>query len=130
MNLPNSITCARIVCVPIFVALYFLSGIWGDALRWAATALFLVAALTDFLDGYFARKRNQVTDMGKFLDPIADKLVVAAALFLIIWSNDAPAYQMYVIICAMAVTAREFTVAALRMVAASKNAVLAADKLG
>lgn len=133
MNLPNKITLTRIFMIPIFVALFYV-----DALPFhyvLAAAVFLLAALTDALDGYLARSRNLVTNLGKFLDPIADKVLVSTALivlltrpqaFLAVGAWGLPVAGMLVAL----ILARELIVSGFRMIAAGQNVVLAADKLG
>jgi len=127
MNLPNKITLIRLLLIPFFMAAFMLQ-MYGDYFAYISAGIFLAAALTDFLDGYIARKRNLVTDMGKFLDPIADKVLVAAALFLILGFGLVP--PGWGVIFVTVIIAREFAVSALRMVAASKGKVIAADKTG
>lgn len=126
MNLPNRITLARIIMIP-FVMFFYLADFvpYGKAI---AIGLFIIAAYTDHLDGSIARKRNLVTDFGKFLDPIADKLLVASTLFLIIC--DGTVAQPWGVIIATVIIAREFMVSALRMVAVTKGKVVAADIWG
>ncbi len=94
-----------------------------------ATGIFLIASLTDFLDGYIARKYNMVTDMGKFLDPIADKVLVMSALVLLCVEFTGTE-GLIVVICTIIILAREFIISGFRLIAAGKNLVLAADKLG
>lgn len=126
MNLPNKITISRIILVPLIMVFYMISAIpYGKLI---ATILFLVASITDFLDGYLARKNNQVTDTGKFLDPIADKLLVMAGILVIIMDNILPLF-VYIIICAL-IFARDYLVNSLRQVASAKGVVIAADKSG
>ncbi|GHV03857.1 CDP-diacylglycerol--glycerol-3-phosphate 3-phosphatidyltransferase [Clostridia bacterium] len=127
MNLPNKITLIRIVLIPFFLATYMLNR-YGDYFIYIAAGLFVLASLTDFLDGHIARKYNMVTDMGKFLDPIADKVLVAAALFLIIGYGLTPA--VWGVSFVTVIIGREFMVSALRQVAAAKGKVIAADKIG
>ena len=129
MNLPNKITIARILLVPIMMIIPFI-GINGDL--WyglpisniVILVIFLIASLTDYLDGHIARKRNIVTNFGKFLDPIADKLLVLAALVMLVESGILPGWIPIII------AAREFMVSAIRMLAASEGKVIAASKLG
>ena len=130
MNLPMKLTVSRIVMIPLFVSVFMidfsLSGI-------IATAVFIIAAFTDFLDGYLARKNNQVTDMGKFLDPIADKILVMSAMTLLLTFGVLGEGKINLIIGAVTMIvmlARELTVSALRMMAAGKGVVIAADKWG
>ena len=126
MNLPNKITISRIILVPIIMALYLIESIpYGKLI---ATILFIIASTTDFVDGYLARKNNQVTDTGKFLDPIADKLLVMAGILIIIVDLILPLF-VYVLICAV-IFARDYFVNSLRQVASTKGVVIAADKSG
>lgn len=127
MNLPNYLTLARILVVPLLVvalltpvAEYWL-GISGYAL---AIIIFLSAAITDILDGHFARRRNQVSTLGKFLDPIADKLLVSAALIVLVEKHLAPSWAVVIIL------GREFIVTGLRSVAASDGIVIQAQTIG
>ena len=125
MNLPTRLTVTRIALIPVFVALFFIPFPFH---KLAATGVFLIASITDFLDGYLARKNNLVTDLGKFLDPIADKMLVACALFAICLYQDV--FQIGVVLCSMIIMCRELMISGFRIVASSKNVVLAADKLG
>ena len=107
-NLPNSLTWLRILMIPAIVALYYwLPSPWGDP---ASCAAFALAGITDSLDGYYARKLGQTSRLGAFLDPVADKLIVAAALILIV-SRDS---RWFVVIAAIVIIGREITVSALR----------------
>lgn len=126
MNLPNKITIVRIAMIPIFVAVYYVTAIPHNFM--IAAIIFAVAAFTDFLDGYVARKYNMVTDMGKFLDPIADKVLVLTALVLML--TNGMLSPVFGGICVSLIIAREMIVASLRMLSASKQVVIAADKLG
>jgi CDP-diacylglycerol--glycerol-3-phosphate 3-phosphatidyltransferase len=127
MNLPNYITIARIVVVPLLVVALLTPvaeatfGISGYAL---AIVLFVAAALTDIFDGYLARRRNQVSTLGKFLDPIADKLLIASALIVLVERHLAPSWAVVVIL------GREFIITGLRSVAASEGIVIAAQGMG
>jgi CDP-diacylglycerol--glycerol-3-phosphate 3-phosphatidyltransferase len=127
MNLPNYLTFARIVIVPLLVVVLLTPvaenwvGISGYAL---AIIIFLVAALTDIFDGYLARRRNQVSKLGKFLDPIADKLLVSAALIVLVEKHLAPSWAVVIIL------GREFIVTGLRSVAASEGIVIQARNIG
>lgn len=129
MNLPNKITIVRILLVPIMMLMPWL-GITAKTslgLPWVNVIIliiFLVASFTDYLDGHIARKKNLVTNFGKFLDPIADKLLVLAALVMLVESSIIPGWIPIVI------AAREFMVSAIRMLAASEGKVIAASKLG
>lgn len=130
MNLPNKLTVTRIIMIPLFVAAYFISAIPYNYL--ISAAIFALAAFTDFLDGHIARKYNLVTDLGKFLDPIADKVLVAAALIIMLVTptGGAEILPAYCAIFVAIILARELIISGFRMVAASKGIVLAADKSG
>ena len=118
MNLPNQLTLLRIAMVPVFVALLLL-GYPGWALL-----CFAVAALTDALDGYIARSRNLITTFGKLMDPLADKILVMAAMLCLIELGHAPSFVVILIL------AREFLVTSLRLIAAGEGVVIAADNFG
>ena len=130
MNLPNKLTITRIIMIPLFVAAYYISAIPFNYL--ISAIIFALAAFTDFLDGYIARKYNLVTDLGKFLDPVADKVLVAAALIimLVVPNGGAIILPEYCAIFVAIILARELIISGFRMVAASKGKVLAADKSG
>ena len=121
VNLPNSLTLLRIFMVPILVVI-LLTKFEGKEL-WGV-AVFLVAAFTDFLDGYLARKRGEVTNLGKLLDPIADKLLVSAAFISLVEEGLAPAWMVVIII------GREFAVMGLRSVAATQRITIPASVWG
>lgn len=126
MNLPNKITLTRIILIPIMVFLYLATFIpYGKLI---ALAVFILAACTDFLDGMIARKNGLVTDLGKFLDPIADKLLTTSALLLVVCDLTLP--SPYGVIIAIIILGRELIISAFRQVAATKNVVMAADKWG
>ncbi len=125
MNLPNKLTIIRIALIPVFVAFFYLTMIPFNYV--ISAAVFAIAAFTDFLDGYIARKYNLVTDLGKFLDPIADKVLVATAFIVMLGTDFMPWYAN---IAVAVILARELIVSGFRMVAASKGMVLAADKSG
>ena len=128
MNVPNKISLIRIFAIPVVAFFYladFIPGGWG---KLAAMIIFAVAALTDFVDGAIARKTNQVTDLGKFLDPIADKLLMAVGLLLIL--ADGTMIAPWGVIMTIIILAREFIVSAFRQIAATKNFVMAADMWG
>lgn len=128
MNTPTKITIARICLIPVFVTVFLLEVIpYG---KFIATFVFIIAALTDWLDGYLARKYDLVTDLGKFLDPIADKLLVTAALILIILQAPTRAMAVVLAVAAILIISRELIVSGFRIIASSKSVVLAADKLG
>ncbi len=123
MNLPNKLTILRMIMVPFFV-LFMLVPIGGPANKWIALAIFVVASLTDTLDGYIARRDNLITDFGKFMDPLADKLLVCSALICFVELGDLPAWMVIVII------AREFIISGFRLVASDNGIVIAASKTG
>ncbi len=130
MNLPNKITIARMLLIPIMIAIPFLNiqGMFGNTeitySNIIILIIFLIASFTDFLDGYLARKNNLVTTFGKFLDPIADKLLVLSALIMLVEMNNIPAWIPIII------AAREFIVSGIRMLAAGEGNVIAASWLG
>ena len=128
MNLPNKLTMLRIILIPFMMFFYLADFIPYGIGKIIAIAIFIIASLTDLLDGKIARKRNLVTDLGKFLDPIADKLLTATAFLLIMADGTIPA-PWGVIVVAI-IIAREYTVSALRQIAATKGIVLAADMWG
>ena len=128
MNLPNKLTTLRIILIPFVMFFYLASFIPHGIGKIVALVIFIVAALTDLLDGKIARKYNLVTDLGKFLDPIADKLLTAAVLFMLMADGTLPA--PWGVIVVTIIIAREFMVSALRLIAASKGTVLAADIWG
>jgi CDP-diacylglycerol--glycerol-3-phosphate 3-phosphatidyltransferase/cardiolipin synthase len=109
-NLPTALTWLRIVLIPVFVAIYYLpdATIGPTAKNWTAMWVFAVAAITDWFDGWLARRWGQTSAFGAFLDPVADKLMVAAALILLVWLDRAPAYLAIIII------GREIAISALR----------------
>jgi cardiolipin synthase len=107
-NLPNLLTLSRIVVIPLLALLFFIP---GDGAKWAAMLLFAAAGLTDFLDGYFARSRRQFSRLGRFLDPVADKLLVASALFLLVAFDNITGLT---ILPALVILCREILVSGLR----------------
>ncbi len=122
MNLPNRLTLMRIIMIPFFV--FFLMTNFVPFGKWIAFGLFIAASLTDFLDGYIARKNNLVTDFGKFADPLADKLLVCSALICLLALSKINVYIVLIII------ARDFIISGFRLVAAGKGIVIAADWSG
>lgn len=121
MNLANKITMSRILLIPLFMIAYMLDFAYNELV---ACVIFAVAALTDGVDGYVARNYKMVTDFGKFIDPLADKLMIATALICFVGANEIAVYMAVVII------AREFIVTGLRTVAMSKGVVIAASMTG
>lgn len=128
MNLPTKITVARLALIPLFLVCFCLQGLWEY--MYIITALvFILASTTDFVDGHIARKYNMVTSLGKFLDPIADKVLVVAGLFVLVQGDYIPTPYV-AMICAIVIMARELIIGLFRQIAALQNYVLAADKLG
>ncbi len=109
-NIPTALTWLRIILIPVFVAVYYVPDAWLSpvAKNWAAMTVFAVAAITDWFDGYLARKWGEVSAFGAFLDPVADKLMVAAALIMLVWLGRAESYL------AMIIIGREIAISALR----------------
>ncbi len=128
MNLPNRLTLARIFLIPVFMVFLLLRLPKGEQFfvtqDYVAAAIFILAAITDGLDGYVARKRKQVTRLGQFMDPLADKLLVSAALISLVELQLVPAWIAWVIL------GREFAVTGLRAIAAADKVVIPASKLG
>ena len=121
MNLPNKLTFLRILLIPVFMVVLY----WGfPGAGYVALAIFIIASLTDLLDGKIARARNLVTDFGKFADPLADKMLVTAAMLWFVETGRMPAWALLIVIC------REFAVSGLRMLAADKGKVIAAGWSG
>ena len=127
MNLPNKITMLRIILIP-FIIFFYLASSFVPGGKLIATILFVVAVLTDFLDGKIARSRNLITVLGTFLDSIADKMLVATGLLLIVC--DGTIIAPLGVISAIIVICREFLVSALRQLGASKNIIISADMWG
>ena len=123
VNLPNKLTMARIVLIPFFVVV-LMAPLSFPGQNWVALAIFAVACITDFFDGQIARKNNLVTNFGKFMDPLADKLLVCAALVCLSSLQVIPAWMTVVII------SREFVVSGLRLIAAERGIVIAAGWSG
>ncbi len=138
MNLPNKITLTRIFMIPVFVLIFFLDGVLPFA-HGIAAIVFAVAACTDFVDGHIARKYKLVTNLGKFLDPIADKVLVSTAMMLVLTMKESlfdgllgVGNWLYVTVavCICIIMARELIISAFRQIAATRGLVMAADKLG
>lgn len=123
MNLPNKLTVLRMIMVPFFV-LFMLTDIGGDANKWITLVIFCVASLTDMLDGKIARSRNLVTNFGKFMDPLADKLLVCSALICLVDLKRIPSWIVIIII------AREFIISGFRLIASDNGVVIAASYWG
>ena len=116
MNTPNKLTIARMIIVP-FLVIFLLTGWGGEANRYISLTLFVVASVTDWFDGYLARKNNLVTNFGKFMDPLADKLLVCSAMICMIDLKRLPAWFVIIII------AREFIISGFRLIAAENGIV-------
>ena len=127
MNLPNRITLSRIILLPAFLAVGLINFPYNN---FVALALFIILALTDFVDGYIARKYNLVTNTGKFLDTIADKLLCTTGLLLLIVGDNPIIPHPYGIISVFLVLLRDYAVTGLRQIAQLKGVIIAADKLG
>ena len=123
MNLPNKLTILRVM-IPFFVAALLYDGGANQNMRYVAAALFIIASLTDMLDGKIARKYNLVTNFGKFMDPLADKLLVCSALICMIELRELPAWMVIIII------SREFIISGFRLVASDNGVVIAASYWG
>ncbi len=121
MNLPNKITMIRVILIPVFIVFMMIDNTWA---KWASLAVFVIASLTDFVDGQMARRMNLVTDFGKFMDPLADKMLVASAMILFVEMGKIPAW---IVVC---IIAREFIISGFRMMAAEKGVVIAAGWWG
>ena len=120
-NLPNSLTLFRVACIPVLVILLFFP---HKATSFVAALVFALASISDLLDGFLARRQKLVTTFGKFLDPLADKLIVSAALIMLIPLGRAPAWMVVVIV------GRELAITGLRSMAVSEGKVISADELG
>ncbi len=123
MNLPNKLTIFRVLLIPFFVVI-LLTDFLGTYSNWIALIIFVIASLTDLLDGFIARKYNLVTNFGKFMDPLADKLLVSSAMICLIETGQLAAWVVLIII------AREFIISGFRLVASDNGVVIAAGKLG
>lgn len=136
MNLANKITLMRVILVPVFIVLMMASQIPGlaglvengtlsqNVLNWVALAVFIIASVTDFLDGYIARKYNMISNFGKFMDPLADKLLVCSALICLLALGRINVFLVLVIIT------RDFIISGFRLVASDKGVVIAANMWG
>ena len=132
MNLPNKITFTRVLLIPIFVVFMVVDFNWGSLFfgdveipisEFIGTIIFVIASTTDWIDGYYARKYNLVTNLGKFLDPLADKLLVSSAFIILVEFGLAPSWVVILII------SREFAVTGLRLILAGGGEVVAANML-
>lgn len=123
MNLPNKLTILRVILIPFFV-FFLLTDVAGEASKWIALGIFALASITDFFDGFLARKYNLITNFGKFMDPLADKLLVCSALICFVELGQLPSWIVIVII------AREFIISGFRLIASDNNVVIAASWWG
>ena len=123
MNLPNKLTILRTLMIPVFL-FFLLTDCAGDYSKWIAVVVFILASLTDFLDGHIARKYNLVTNFGKFMDPLVDKLLVCSAMICFIELDKLPAWIVIIII------GREFIISGFRLIAAENGIVIAANYWG
>ncbi|MBR6755749.1 MAG: CDP-diacylglycerol--glycerol-3-phosphate 3-phosphatidyltransferase [Peptococcaceae bacterium] len=121
MNIPNLLTIGRMVLVPFFMVALLMN---TQGTRLAATVIFIIASMTDWLDGYLARKNNQITNFGKIMDPLADKVLTAAAMICLVQLGDVPAWVVVLILF------REYAITGLRSVAAAEGVVIAASIWG
>lgn len=124
MNLPNKLTVLRVILIPFFVVSMMIENGANQTFRYVAAAIFIIASLTDMLDGKIARKYNLVTNFGKFMDPLADKLLVCSALICLIQLGQLPAWMVIIIV------SREFIISGFRLVAAEQGIVIAASYWG
>ena len=124
MNLPNKLTVLRVILIPFFVVSLMIENGANQTFRYVAAAIFIIASLTDMLDGKIARKYNLVTNFGKFMDPLADKLLVCSALICLIQLGQLPAWMVIIIV------SREFIISGFRLVAADNGIVIAASYWG
>ena len=123
MNTPNKLTVARMILVP-FLVVFLLTGWGGEANRWICLAIFVAASVTDWFDGHLARKYNLITNFGKFMDPLADKLLVCSAMICMIELDKLPAWVVIIII------GREFIISGFRLIASDNGVVIAASYWG
>ena len=124
MNLPNKLTLLRVIMIPFFVVCLLWDSGQNQTLRYVAAVIFIAASLTDMLDGKIARKYNLVTNFGKFMDPLADKLLVCSALICLIELGQLPAWMVIIII------SREFIISGFRLIASDNGVVIAASYWG
>ena len=121
MNLANKITLFRVICIPVFIIFMYMNGL---AMEWAALIVYVLGSISDFVDGYVARKYNMITDFGKFMDPLADKMLVITAMLMFVAQGRMPAWVLALVIT------REFAVSGLRLIAVEGGRVIAAGKSG
>ena len=124
MNLANKLTMLRILMIPVFIAVLVYSKDRDIVYRYIALGIFIMASATDALDGYVARKYNMITDFGKLMDPLADKILVSSALIILIELGNISSWVVSIVI------AREFIISGIRLIATEKNIIIAASPLG
>ena len=124
MNLANKLTMLRILMIPVFIAVLVYSKDRDIVYRYIALGIFIIASVTDALDGYVARKYNMITDFGKLMDPLADKILVSSALIILIELGNISSWVVSIVI------AREFIISGIRLIASEKNIIIAASPLG
>ena len=124
MNLANKLTMLRILMIPVFIAVLVYSKDRDIVYRYIALGIFIIASATDALDGYVARRYNMITDFGKLMDPLADKILVSSALIILIELGNMSSWVVSIVI------AREFIISGIRLIATEKNIIIAASPLG
>ena len=124
MNLANKLTMLRILMIPVFIAVLVYSKDRDIVYRYIALGIFIIASATDALDGYVARRYNMITDFGKLMDPLADKILVSSALIILIELGNISSWIVSIVI------AREFIISGIRLIATEKNIIIAASPLG
>ena len=130
MNVPNTLTMVRIFCTPLLILMFLLPIPQGIGV-FVALGIYVLACITDFLDGYIARKYNLITDFGKFMDQIADKFLTTTAMFLVLFaSKTVVTWNWLAVVMFLIVILRDILISGIRMVAANKNVVIAADIFG
>lgn len=129
MNVPNTLTMVRIFCTPLLILMFLLPIPQGIGV-FIALGIYALACITDFLDGYIARKYNLITDFGKFMDQIADKFLTTTAMFLVLFGRAAVTANWLAVVMFLIVILRDILISGIRMVAANKNVVIAADIFG
>lgn len=129
MNVPNALTMVRIFCTPLMI-LMFLLPIPNSVGVFISLGIYVLACITDFLDGYIARKYNLITDFGKFMDQIADKFLTTTAMFLVLFGRASVTYNWLAVLMFLIVVLRDILISGIRMVAANNNIVIAADIFG
>lgn len=129
MNVPNALTMVRIFCTPLMVLMFLLPIPKGIGV-FIALGIYVLACITDFLDGYIARKYNLITDFGKFMDQIADKFITTTAMILVLFGNISVTAKWLAVLMLLIVVLRDILISGIRMVAANNNVVIAADIFG